>query len=60
MPTFQAAPAESMQSSCNGKKPEASHVSKSDSDMELEDFDDDIDRQLELALEQKACYNCLF
>ena len=50
-----------MQSSCNGKKPEVALASKSDSDMELEDFDvDDIDRQLELALEKKACYKCFF
>ena len=61
LPTFQPAPAESMQSSCNGKKPEVALASKSDSDMELEDFDvDDIDRQLELALEKKACYKCFF
>ena len=59
LPTFQPVPAESTQSSCNGKKPEAPVVSKSDSDMELEDFDvDDIDRQLELALEKKVCYIC--
>ena len=54
LPSFQAAP-ESTQTSCDGKQKETPVESKSDSDMELEDFDvDDIDRQLELALEKKV------
>ena len=60
LPTFQAASAEPTAPPCNGKQREGSTAPKSDSDMELEDFDpDDIDRQLELALEKKVEFCCM-